>query len=162
MNKAYFEGKDAFSNGLELHDNPYLSVESDLAQLWESGWNDSLEARQQFKNKTPSEILSFLMKLKRGWGVIFRLLFIVSIGLIGYLWIDPHSIGDIPFSQLTLNHIIKNLFAGLVVVGCFAWFFSFPEQHKEMKDEDNPYIMWANFSGVLIFIGVLILFWLNK
>ncbi len=107
-------------------------------------------------------IKTAIMKLKRGWGMMFRLLFIVTIGLIGYFWIDPHSIGDIPFSQLTLNHIFKNLSALILVVFCIAWFFKFPDQHEGMNDEGNPYNMWANFSGLLIIIGIIFWYCHNK
>ena len=161
-NAEYHEGKNAYSNGLELNNNPYREVDSDLALLWNSGWNDAFEARHEYENKKPSRIISFLMKLKRGWGMIFRFLFIVSIGFIGYYWIDPQSIGDIPFSQLTLNLILKKLFAGLLILGCIVWFFRFPERHEEMKDEDDPYSMWANISCFFIFIGFLIWLWLSK
>ena len=93
--------------------------------------------------------------------MICRFLFIVSIGFIGYYWIDPQSIGDIPFSQLTLNLILKRLFAGLLILGCIVWFFRFPEKrYKEMIDEDDPYHIWADFSVLIGFLGFLILAWL--
>lgn len=106
-------------------------------------------------------VKNFLMKLKRGWAGIFRFLFITSIGVIGYFWLDPQNLGDIPFSQLTPNLIFNNLLAIGIILGCFRWFFSFPDKY----DEDEYYNMWANFSGLLgglvIVIGIIWGGWLK-
>lgn len=54
------------------------------------------------------------LKLMRWWGMLFRALFISIIGIVGYLWLDPQSIGDVPLAELTLNQILKNVVAALI------------------------------------------------
>jgi hypothetical protein len=52
-------------------------------------------------------IKRFLNTLKRGWGMLFRALFICSIGVIAYLWMDPLSIRS--FAKLTLSNVANSL-----------------------------------------------------
>ena len=68
---------------------------------------------------------SVIRKLKHIWGIIFRALFIGSIGIgsIVYNW-PSKPIGDIPISQLTLNDIFKPLFAVFIFLGCVIWFYT--------------------------------------
>ena len=94
-------------------------------------------------------ITKFLMKLKRGWGMIFRFLFITSVGFIGYIWFNPQNLGDIPFSQLTLNLLFNNLFSLGIVIYCIIWFFNFPDDSF-----DEPYNKWANYSLIVYLILV--------
>lgn len=54
-NAAYHEGKNAYSSGLELTDNPYKEADTELALLWDSGWNKAFKARQEFENKNKGE-----------------------------------------------------------------------------------------------------------
>lgn len=100
--------------------------------------------------------------LLRWWGVIFRALFICAIGTIGWLWIDPQSISDIPLSQLTLKQICGNIIAILIVIGCARWFFDFPEQSNDKNPEENPYVGWGQFGGFIVIVTVLVIYWANK
>jgi hypothetical protein len=100
--------------------------------------------------------------LLRWWGVIFRTLFICAIGTVGWFWIDPQSISDIPLSQLTLKQIFRNLFAVLIVIGCARWFFDFPEQTNDKNPEENPYVGWGQFGGFIVIVAVLATYWANK
>lgn len=70
-------------------------------------------------------------KLLNAWGMIFRTLFIISIALIAWFWIDPKSIADIPLAKLTLRNIFKPLFPVAVTIGCAWWFFSFPNKYEK-------------------------------
>jgi len=92
---------------------------------------------------SPASIQSSSKKFNRGWGMLFRAVFIGAIAFIGYNWIDPRAIGDIPLSQLTLNDIIKPVFAIALGLGCLGWFFSFPET-------DEGYNGWAYFGYIVI------------
>ena len=85
----------------------------------------------------------------RGWGILFRTLFISFVGIAAYLWIDPQPIGDVPFAQLTLNQVFQSLFAFLIASGCIYWFLKFPDQKNTKGSNDNPYISWGWF-GILV------------
>lgn len=100
--------------------------------------------------------------LIRWWGIIFRALFICAVGVIGYFWIDPQSISDVPFSQLTLKQIFGNLFAVLIVLGCIRWFFEFPEQRNDNNLEENPYVGWGQFGSLVVIVSVLAIYWASK
>lgn len=82
--------------------------------------------------------------LIRWWGVLFRALFICAVGIIGWFWVDPHSISDVPLSQLTLKQIDGNIFAVLLAIWCVKWFFEFPEQERGKEPQENPYVGWGS------------------
>ena len=82
--------------------------------------------------------------LIRWWGVLFRALFICAVGIIGWFWVDPHSISDVPLSQLTLKQIAGNIFAVLLAIWCVKWFFEFPEQERGKEPQENPYVGWGS------------------
>jgi hypothetical protein len=111
--------------------------------------------------KIPHSITSKLEPLKwsvmRRWGMLFRIFFISSLGIGGHLWLDPQPIGDVPFSQLTLNQVFSNLFDFLLIVGCFFWFVNFPKQKKKPEGpDDNPYVVWGVFGILFIFLSAII------
>lgn len=126
----------------------------------ENGLDASLETKkpESFAQKFDSLVLVLL----RWWGIIFRALFICAVGVVGYFWIDPQSIGKVPLSQLTLKEIFRNLFAILIVIGCTRWFFDFPEQSGDKNPEDNPYVGWGQFGGLVVIAAVLLAYWANK
>lgn len=99
--------------------------------------------------------------LLRWWGILFRALFICAVGVIGWFWIDPQSISDVPLSQLTLKQIAANIFAVLLAIWCVKWFFEFPEQEGK-EPQENPYVGWGQFGGWLVVVVVLAIYWLNK
>ena len=103
-------------------------------------------------------IKRFLNTLKRGWGMLFRALFIGSIGLIAYLWMDPLSIKDVPFAKLTLSNVAKFFAAAAIILYCLVWFFDFPSREKD-KD---PYGKWAIFGVFVILALAAIWVWLQK
>lgn len=109
-----------------------------------------------------SKLYAFGWAILRWWGMLFRTLFISFVGIVGYFWLDPQSIGDVPFSELTLNQIFKNLFAVLIVIGCFIWFFDFPNQGSSKDPESNPYVSWGRFGGWVLFLAAFAIYWLNK
>ncbi len=84
--------------------------------------------------------------------MLFRALTIAAIGGIGWMWFDPQSLGDIPFSQLTPNMIINNLFGVGIPIGCVVWFFNFPERGDEEHLNSDPYETWAHASGYVLLI----------
>jgi hypothetical protein len=95
------------------------------------------------------------------WGMIFRSLFIFAVGYLGYNWIDPPNIGDVPFAQLTLRAILGSVLAVGIVIGCIGWFFNFPDRMS--KDEEDPYILWAHGSYYLIGIAAVAYFiWFRR
>ncbi len=51
-NPAFQEGKLAFSNGIKIADNPYLSSNKELSLAWEAGWKEALESRKSFVDKS--------------------------------------------------------------------------------------------------------------
>lgn len=111
--------------------------------------------------KIPDSIRSKLESLKwsalRWWGMLFRAIFISSLGIGGYFWLDPQPLGDVPFSQLTLNQLFSNVFAVILSVGCFVWFVNFPKQKKNAESpDDNPYVTWGILGFLLIFLAALI------
>lgn len=103
-----------------------------------------------------TELSTVMLKILRWWGMLFRALFISSIGIIPYLWLDPQPIGDVPFSQLTLNQVFSNLFALLIALGCIVWFFKFPVQEHPQWPNDNPYNSWG-WLGILAILVVSVI-----
>lgn len=90
----------------------------------------------------------FWWRLAGWWGALFRAFFIGTVGFVGWALIDPQSIFDVPFAELTLGHLAKNAFAFALGLGCFSWFFSFPERFNSLDlPENGPYIFWAKFGG---------------
>src|SRR3546814_10908871 len=79
----------------------------------ENGTNVSIETGATAS--TTSKLDAFGLTLLRWWGAIFRALFICAVGVIGWFWLDPQSISDLPLSQLTLKQIARNIFAVLLV-----------------------------------------------
>lgn len=108
------------------------------------------------------KLYAFGWAILRWWGILFRALFISALGITGYFWLDPKSIGDVPFAELTLNHIFNNLFAVLIPIGCIYWLFNFPDQRNSKDPDSNPYVSWGRFGGLVVLIAVLIINWLNK
>ena len=96
---------------------------------------------------TMSKFDVFVWALLRWWGVLFRALFICAVGFIGWFWIDPQSISDVPLSQLTLKQIAGNIFAVLLAIWCGKWFFEFPEQERGKEPQENPYVGGANLAA---------------
>lgn len=111
--------------------------------------------------KKSNIIEAFFMKLLRGWGMLFRFIFICSIGYIGYSVFHVPSILDIPFSQLTIKSVAGSVFSIVIPFLCVGWFFNFPD-YDEPEDKDNPYYLWAKGGLALIGAGVLFLLWLIK
>ena len=109
-----------------------------------------------------SRVDAFGWALLRWWGILFRTLFISIVGVVGYFWLDPQSIGDVPLSQLTLNQILKNVFAFAIAIGCISWFFKFPETSGARSPEDNPYVGWGRFGGWVVLVVGLGIYFLNK
>jgi heme/copper-type cytochrome/quinol oxidase subunit 2 len=126
----------------------------------ENGPDSSLEAKILESTSSKLEALGWI--LLRWWGGIFRALFICAVGTIGYFLVDPQSISDMPLSQLTIKQIFENIFAVLIVIGCFRWFFDFPEQSGDKKPEKNPYVEWGKFGIGVIIVAVLAINWANK
>lgn len=132
-------------------DQPDHFVEADAETV--------LKLRDPETAQSKLETLGWL--LVRWWGILFRAVFISLIGIVGYFWLDPQSIGDVPLSELTLNRILKNLFAVLIAIGCISWFFKFPDQSESKSPEDNPYVTWAQFGGWVILAATLGIYWLS-
>jgi hypothetical protein len=103
-----------------------------------------------------------LEKLKHIWGMLFRTIFICSVGYFGYLFINPEPIWDTPFSELTLNKLTKAIFGALIIIGCLKWFFNLPDRPKDAPSHFSPYKRWADFSGFLFVIAVLIWAFINN
>lgn len=108
--------------------------------------------------KICSKINILKTQILHKWGMLFRTLFISSIGIVAYLWLTPEDIGGVPFSELTLNMIINNLFFAFIALGCLYWFFKFPVQEHPEWPNDNPYDSWGWFGILFIFITSVIAF----
>lgn len=96
------------------------------------------------------------------WGAVFRALFICSVGVVGWAWIDPQSISDLPISQLTLKQIIGNILAVLLAIWCVKWFFEFPKHERGKEPRENPNVRWGQFGGLVAVIAVLAIYLLDK
>lgn len=81
--------------------------------------------------------------------MLFRAVFIGAVAFIGYNWIDPQEIGDIPFSQLTINDIFKPVLAIALVLGCIKWFFSIPDTNEWAK-------YWANIGYFALLVVIVL------
>lgn len=104
-----------------------------------------------------TELSTVMLKILRWWGMLFRAIFISSIGIGGYFWLDPQPLGDVPFSQLTLNQVFSNLFALILAIGCFCWFINFPQQKKKPESlNDERYVIWGLFSILFVFLAALV------
>ena len=53
---AFNEGRLAFSNGIDISENPYQASEKELASSWEDGWKEAREARKAFEKKHPQRV----------------------------------------------------------------------------------------------------------
>lgn len=108
--------------------------------------------------------------------MILRLGWHVAIPYGVHLWIDPQPLGDIPLSQLTLNMIFSNLFAGALAIGALYHFFNFPDTpNSEIVDvepsqkreidilvlKSNPYVDWVKGSVGMIFILIFVVAWME-
>lgn len=98
-------------------------------------------------------------RIKAGWAKCFRAAFIFSIGYLGYKWLCPRPLGEIPFGQLTFNMICENIFAAIFGGSCLIWFFNFPEEERNPPTGKDPYERWFAFSLAAICVGSLIWFW---
>jgi len=109
-------------------------------------------------------------------GIIMRIGWHISVPYFIYLWLDPQQLGDIPFSQFTLNMLFSNLFCILIAIGAFYNFFNFPETEfnegiepeklngQELKltiVKSSPYVGWAKGSFGIIFLVVFFLAWMD-
>lgn len=102
---------------------------------------------------------AFKLAILSVWGMIFRTLFISCIGIAAYFWFDPQPLGDIPFSQLTLNKIFSSLFGVVIPLGCILWFFKFPDNKNHACTHDpkqNSYVIWGTFGVVLISLVIVV------
>lgn len=126
----------------------------------ENGPDVSLETGET--KCTASKIDALGWTFLRWWGVLFRALFICAVGIIGWFWIDPQSISDVPLSQLTLKQIGGNILAVVLAIWCIKWFFEFPEQERGKELRENSYIGWGQFGGGVVAIAVLAIYWLSK
>ena len=132
-----------------------------MSTEWPENEPDSSLETEILESTTPKlDALGWV--LLRWWGIIFRALFIFAVGVIGYFWIDPQSISNMPLSQLTLKQISGNLLAVLIVIGCFRWFVDFPEQSGDKNSDENPYVGWGQFGGLVFIVAVLATYWANK
>lgn len=100
------------------------------------------------------------LALLRGWGMLFRVLFITSIGILAYLFFKHQSLDDIPLSELTLNQVFGNLFGVLIPLICIFWFFNFPKQKDSDGPYENPYAMWG-MLGIIFFLGGFLLLFIG-
>lgn len=120
---------------------------------WMGVW-DERKLDKPDKSTIFQKYISLKLRLLRGWGMLFRTLFISLIGIVGYHWIDPPLIGDKPFLDLTLRQFFGNLLASLFVIGCIVWFFRFPKNKSHICTDDptqNSYVLWGIF-GVLLLV----------
>jgi len=77
--------------------------------------------------------------------MLFRGLFICSIGLFAYFWVDPLSIKNVPFAKLTLRQVIRLFSAAAIILSCVVWFFDFPERNRD-NDHYGKWAILASFS----------------
>ena len=85
------------------------------------------------------------------FGFIFRLVFILSLGLVSYFLFKPEvDIGTTPLAQLTLSDIFRQIYSILTPLVCIYWLFN------PNREEEKPYDTWATW-GILLFV-VIILF----
>ena len=110
-------------------------------------------------NKTENLMDKVSMRLLRWWGMLFRVLFITLVGIIGYLWMDPQSLGDVPLGQLTLKQIARNIMGVVIPIACLIWLFKL---NKKYGDESLPYEDWGRFGGFVLLLGVIAFAWLTK
>jgi len=99
------------------------------------------------------------IRLLRWWGMLFRFLFIALVGIIGYLWMDPQPLGDVPLGQLTLKQIAANIMGVVIPIACFIWLFKLNKKHD---DESLPYEDWGQLGGYALLIGIITFAWLIK
>ncbi len=118
QDSIFYEGKNAFSNGIDISENPYLKIDSSLASVWESGWNKALESRRAFEisNKTKSNskkrelksisiryiayLLGILISLVGGLTIIFG---IFLFGYQVYFWLRTATWANLPISYLFIK-----------------------------------------------------------
>jgi hypothetical protein len=72
-----------------------------------------------------------IYRVSRFFVRLFRIVFASLIALFVFAWLSDHStiIGDIPFSNLTLNMVLSSLFKVAVGIGtaCLCWYIAFSD-----------------------------------
>lgn len=119
-----------------------------------------VDVEKEEPNSGDSKFDALLRILNLWWGILFRALFISFLGIFSYIMADPPSIGDVPFSDLTLNNVFENLIAIIFPIFCFFWILNYPKQDTSMYKDSNPYEVWSGFGNLLILIVVAYLFYL--
>ena len=124
------------------------------------------------KNITPAPkrlkvLLNTITKLIVWFGVLSRIVLIPFFAISSYQLIDPQSVLDTPFAELTLGMIFESLFTWLFVIFCVIWFFQFPvldsRKWLDFTDEaktralEDAYIKWARAGVVIAFFIWLII-----
>lgn len=109
--------------------------------------------------KTESLMEKISMQLLQWWGMLFRVLFIALIGIVGYLWMDPQPIGDVPLGELTLKQIASNVLGIGIPILCFIWLFKLNKKHG---DESLSLEDWGRFGGFVLLIGLVAFAWFIK
>jgi hypothetical protein len=108
----------------------------------------------------------FLRKLKRGWGMVFRFrslyIGLISLGLLGYLWMNPQPMGDLPFSRPMFGNMLRKSFAVGVSVWCLIWFLDFGRRYQSIEDEHSPFEIWVYVGFLLIGIVTVIWLWVDR
>lgn len=82
-------------------------------------------------------------KILRYIGYVTRPIFIISIGLVAVFFFMPDSIGDIPFSQLTLNKILYFVLWIVAMIVLILWIFSSPESSENWE-------AWGQFGLAIV------------
>lgn len=102
--------------------------------------------------------ISFKQTILRGWGMLFRTLFISCIAIAGYHWIDPQPIGNTSLLDLTVRQFFGNLFAFLLVAGCIVWFLKFPKSKNPSSEDisEHPHLVWGYFGVFLIALAIMV------
>lgn len=103
-----------------------------------------IEEEQRLKSR-------FRMTLDTLWdltvqavGFVFRAVFIITVGVVCYEWIDPQDISNIPIGQLTFDDVLTDIYALFILLACLYWLFH-PNQSSE-----KPYEMWTNILALII------------
>ena len=101
VDPVFREGKLAFSNGVNVSDNPYRLTNTERAQVWESGWYKAQVSRQDFEIKQEYEETSGLFIFAVVVGVVtFLGCWIYAIATYG--WFLGLAFGWIPALIITI------------------------------------------------------------
>lgn len=87
------------------------------------------------------------------FGKFMRVILILSIIFVTYLYSQGNNISDVQLSALTLSSLTKYVLSIIFIIASIIWLFRWP------RKDDEIFTFWAILGYLLIGSGFLLFFW---